>query len=105
FFDVRERQSTVGIGDIDNLIEPRDRVTHVLCVGQWFFALLRKRVDAVWQVTLRREQPVFLVRFPSCFRHVFTILILSNCAHGPPAARLDEPAKPLTSAAISSAAV
>ena len=68
------RQSTVGIGDVDDLIESRDRVTHMLCVGQWFFTLLRKRVDAVWQVALRREPSVFLVRFPSCFWHVFAIL-------------------------------
>ena len=26
FLDVHQRQSTVGIGDVDNLIEPRDRV-------------------------------------------------------------------------------
>src|SRR3984885_3183307 len=76
FLDVRERQSTVGIGDVDDLIEPRDRVTHMLCVGQWFFTLLRKRVDTVWQVALRREWSVFLVRFPSCFRHVFAVLSL-----------------------------
>jgi hypothetical protein len=69
----RERQSTVGIGDADYLIEPRDRVTHMLCVGQWFFTLLRKRVDAVRQVTLHREPSVFLVRFPSRFRHVLAI--------------------------------
>ena len=47
FLDVRERQSTVGIGDVDDLVERRGRVTHMLCVGQWFFTLLRKRVDAV----------------------------------------------------------
>jgi hypothetical protein len=29
------------------LVEPRDRVAHVLCVGQWFITLLRKGVDAV----------------------------------------------------------
>ena len=34
--DVREGQSTIGIGDVDDLIEPRDGVTHMLCVGQWF---------------------------------------------------------------------
>src|SRR5580658_11118037 len=77
FLDVRERQSTVGIGDADDLIEPRDRVTHMLCVGQWFFTLLRKRVDAVGQVALRREPSVFLVRFPGRFRHVFGILSLN----------------------------
>src|SRR5271154_1943021 len=71
FLDVRERQSTVGIGDVNDLIKPRHRVTHVFCVCQWFLTLLRKRVDAVWQVALRREQPVFLMRLPSCFRHVF----------------------------------
>ena len=47
FLDVRERQSAIGIGDVDDLVEPRDRVTHMLRVGQWFLALLRIRVDAV----------------------------------------------------------
>ena len=55
--DVRKRQSTVGIGDIDDLSEPRDRVTHMLRVGQWLFTLLRKR--AVGQVALRRRRPCF----------------------------------------------
>src|SRR5208282_2724072 len=40
FLDVRERQSTVGIGDVDDLIETRDRVMHMLCVGPWLFALI-----------------------------------------------------------------
>ena len=33
--------------DIDDLIEPSDPVAHMFCIGQGFFALLRKRVDAV----------------------------------------------------------
>jgi hypothetical protein len=77
FLDVRERQSTVGIGDVDDLIEPRERVTHMLRVGQWLFTLLPKRVDAVGQVALRRQPSVFLVRFPGRFRHVFAILSLN----------------------------
>ena len=59
FLYVRECQRTVGIGYIDNLIEPRDRITHMLCVGQWFFALIRERVYRVWQVALRRKGPCF----------------------------------------------
>ena len=47
FLDVGKRQSAVGVGNIDDLIEPSDGVADMLCVGQWFFALLRKRVDAV----------------------------------------------------------
>ncbi len=74
FLDVGKRQSAISIGDIDNLIEPRDRVTHMLCVGQWFFTLLRKRVDAIGSVALLRQPSVFLVRFPGRFRHVFAIL-------------------------------
>jgi hypothetical protein len=38
----------------------------MLCVGQWLFTLLRKCVDAVGQVALRRQPPMFLVRPPSC---------------------------------------
>ena len=75
-FDVRERQGSVGIGDVDDLIEPRHRVTHVLRVGEWLFTLLRKRVDAVGQVALHRQLSVFFVRFPGRFRHIFAILIL-----------------------------
>ena len=52
FLDVRERQITIFIGDVDDLIEPRDGVTHVLCVGQRFFALFGKCINASWQVTL-----------------------------------------------------
>ena len=40
FLDVGERQSAIGIGDVDDLIETRDRVTDMLCVGQWFFSVL-----------------------------------------------------------------
>jgi hypothetical protein len=48
FLDIRERQRTVGIGNVDDLIEARKRVAHMLCVGEWLFPLLRKRVDALW---------------------------------------------------------
>jgi hypothetical protein len=40
FLDVRERQITIFIGDVDDLIEPGDGVTHVLCVGQRFLRCL-----------------------------------------------------------------
>src|SRR5579862_9423185 len=33
FLDIRERQGTLGIGNIDDLIEPGDRVTYMFCVG------------------------------------------------------------------------
>src|SRR5580692_13089556 len=79
FLDVGESQSAIGIGDVDDLIETRDRITDMLCVGQRFFTLLRKCVDAVGQVALRRQPSMFLVRFPSCFRHVSTILSLTVC--------------------------
>jgi hypothetical protein len=39
FLDVREHQITIFIGAVDDLIELGDGVTHVLCVGQRFFAL------------------------------------------------------------------
>ena len=74
FLDVRERQGTVGIGDVDHLIEPREGVSDMLCVGQWFFTLLRKCIDTVRKVTLRREPSVFLVRFPGRFGHMFATL-------------------------------
>jgi hypothetical protein len=67
FLDVRERQITIFIGEVDDLIEPGDRVTYLFCVGQRFFTLFRKCIDTSWQVTLRREPSVFLVRFPSRF--------------------------------------
>jgi len=74
FLDVGEGQSAISIGDVDDLIESRDRITDMLGVDQWLFALLRKCVDAVGQVAVRRQPPMFLVRLPSCFRHITTIL-------------------------------
>src|SRR5271170_132230 len=82
FLDVGERQCEISIGDVDDLVETRDRITDMLCVGQWFFTLLRKCVDAVGQVALRRQTSMFLVRFPSCFRHVSTILSLNTWLEG-----------------------
>ena len=70
FLDVRERQSTVGIGDIGDLIEPRNRIPHMLRVGQWLFPMAWKGVDAVGQVTLRDQLAVFLVGSPGSFGHV-----------------------------------
>jgi hypothetical protein len=65
--NVSERQGAIGIGNVDDLIKPCDGVTHVLCIGQQFFALLWKGVDGVGQVALRRKSAMFLVRFPSRF--------------------------------------
>jgi hypothetical protein len=42
FLDVHERQITIFIGDVDDLIEPGDGVTPVLYVGQRFLALFGK---------------------------------------------------------------
>ena len=77
FLDVGERQGSIGIGNVDDLIETSDRITDMLCVGQWFFTLARKCVDAVGQVALRHQPAMFLVRFPSCFRHVSTVFSLT----------------------------
>jgi hypothetical protein len=77
FLDVRKRQSAIGIGDVDDLIEPCDGVTHVLCIGQRFLTLLAKGVDSVWQVALHRKPPVFLVRLPRRFCHFLLILSLN----------------------------
>jgi hypothetical protein len=74
FLDVRVRQITILIGDVDYLIEPGDGVAHVLCVGQRFFALFGKCVNASWQATLRGEASMFVVSFPSPFRHVLAVL-------------------------------
>src|SRR5580658_5217529 len=79
FLDVGECQSAICIGNVDDLVETRDRITDMLCVGQWLFALLRKCVHAVGQVALRRQPSMFLVRLPSCFRHVSTVLSLAAC--------------------------
>ena len=82
FLDVGEGQSAICIGNVNDLIESRDRITDMLCVGQWLFTLLRKCVDAVGQVALRRQPSMFLVRFPCCFRHVSTILSLNTWLEG-----------------------
>ena len=73
FLDVRERQSTIGIGDVDDLIEPRNRVTHMFCVGQWFFTLLRKRVAPSCRSLCLVSPPCFR-EISKSFRHVFVIL-------------------------------
>jgi Bacterial regulatory proteins, luxR family len=65
--DVRKRQGTIGIGNLDDLIEPCNGVTYVLRIGQGFFTLLRKGKDGIGQVALTRQPPMFLVRFPSGF--------------------------------------
>ena len=75
FLDVHERQVTIFIGYVDDLIEPGDGVTHVLCVGQRFLALFGKCINAGWQVTLRREPSVFFVRLPTRFRHALAVLL------------------------------
>ena len=75
FLDVGEGQSAIGIGDVDDLIETRDRITDMLCVGQWFFPLLRKCVDAVGRrsassaVHVSREASKLL---PACHYHPFS---------------------------------
>jgi hypothetical protein len=48
FLHVRKRQITIFIGDVDDLIEPGDGVTPVLSVGQRFFALFGKCINASW---------------------------------------------------------
>src|ERR1700722_14667633 len=63
--DVRERQCTICIRDVDDLIEPGDSIAHVLRIGQRLLPLLRKGINRVRQVALRRKLPMFLVRFPS----------------------------------------
>ena len=42
FLDVGEGQSAIGIGDVNDLIETRDRITDMLCVGEWFFTPFSK---------------------------------------------------------------
>ena len=59
--DVCERQGAIGIGNVNNLIEACDRVSHVRRIGQWFFPLLGKCKHRVRQVALRREVAVLFV--------------------------------------------
>jgi hypothetical protein len=66
--DIRERQRSIGVGDVDHLVKARNGVAHVLRVRQRLLALIGEREDAVWEVTLRCELPVLGVWFPRC-RH------------------------------------
>jgi hypothetical protein len=54
-----EGQCTIGIGDANELIEARDRVTHVWCIGQGLLTLFRKSEDRIEQFTLRPEPSLF----------------------------------------------
>ena len=47
FFDVGEGESAIGLGDVEDLIEARHGVAHMVSVGEGFFALLWKCVDGV----------------------------------------------------------
>jgi hypothetical protein len=58
FLNVRECHNPVGIGDIDNLVKPRDRVAYVLSVGEGLFALLAESKDAVRQVAPSAEPTI-----------------------------------------------
>ncbi len=80
-----------GIRKVGELVEPCHCVTHMVCVGQWFFALLRKRVDILRSVSLPYQLSMFLMGFPGRFRHVFAILC-SSVDQGPGAvsARAEE---------------
>jgi threonine synthase len=70
--DVCERLGAIGIGNVDHLIETRDRIPHVRSISQGLFALLGKRKDRVRQVASGGEVAVPFVRLPGCFR----------CCHG-----------------------
>ncbi|HEY5067591.1 MAG TPA: hypothetical protein VIJ04_22540 [Xanthobacteraceae bacterium] len=62
--DVGEGQSAIGIGNTDDLIEPRDSIANVPRIGKRLFTLRRKGINAVRQVALRRQHAMFLVRLP-----------------------------------------
>lgn len=51
--DVCERHGAVGIGNVGNLIEACDRVSHMCSISQWLFPLLWKRKHGVRQVASR----------------------------------------------------
>jgi len=38
--DIRESERSIGLGDIDDLIETCRRVAYVQCVGEMLFALI-----------------------------------------------------------------
>ena len=66
--DVCERNSAIGIGNVGNLIEARDRISHMRSIGQWLFPLLGKREDRVRQVASRCEVTMSFIRLPCRFR-------------------------------------
>ena len=76
--DIRESERSIGLGDIDDLIESGRSVAHVQCVGEGLLALIGKGKDAVRQVAACCEPSVLLVRFPGCrgVGHSVTLLIL-----------------------------
>ena len=82
FLDVRKRQSTVGIGDVDDSIEPRHRVTHMLCVGQCAASETRRRcqVSRSASSAIRVSREVSGLRL-ACLCHPF-FKYLASLARG-----------------------
>jgi len=52
--NVRKCQGPIFIGNFDDLIEPREGVAHVLCIGQRFFPMFWKCEYGVGQIALLR---------------------------------------------------
>src|SRR5215472_5593065 len=79
--DIREGELSIGVRYIDDLIESRHSVAHVLGVGQRFFPLMRKGKDTVRQVAARGELPMLFVRLPGGHdvRHLTLLVSASAC--------------------------
>src|SRR6185437_6280185 len=65
FFDVGEGEGSIGLGDIEHLVESRYGVADVLGVGHGLLALVREGKDRVGQIASRCEIAVFFVGLPS----------------------------------------
>src|ERR1700684_1328896 len=85
--DVGEGQGPIVVGDIFDLIEPRNGVTNMLRVGHRLFALARKCKDRVGPAAFGRQLPVLLMRLPG---RLHRDLLLGSLASGaaPPTERL-----------------
>src|SRR5215472_15019747 len=78
--NIREGELSIGVRYIDDLIESRHSVAHVLSVSQRFFPLMRKGKDTVRQVAARGEPPMLFVRLPGGHDVRHLTLLLSGSA-------------------------
>ncbi len=63
-FDVRKGKRAGAVGNVGDLIESRNGISHVSRISQRFFSLFGKSKNAVRKIALHRQAPVLFMRMP-----------------------------------------